>query len=249
MPPPPSPPPRARHRRLVLAATAVLVLVLLPSAQGFVPFSGSPTTSSALPQPGVLFTLPTGSNNFWPRSSFSRPRTPTVLFAAATTDTTNNLDENDDDNDWVESPCPCTELGQGTGDPGPLTERCDIGDVVVLALPPSVPPSVRPHPLALAVVDGPSEVCLLCMRDPDCNEWYRDYRDEEATVLKDMSAAALVRVISDAYYSQRNIPSLGATGYGAEAEDCWLIEEKDIPEGVGRPLEFTATAPWMFLGS
>jgi len=261
-------PPPQRHCLLVLPVTAVLLLLLLPSAQAFFPRSRSsacPTTAaSSFPQPGLGFRLTTpadsSTTNTSPRSSLSSflstsylPQARVgvrVLFTVATdststTTSTNSNEDDDDGDDWVESPCPCTELGQGSSAAGPLTDRCDIGDVVVLVLPPSNPNA--PSPLALAVVDGPNEVCLLCMRDPDCPEWYRDYRDE-IQVLTDVTSAALVRVISDAYYSQRNIPSGGGTGYGADAVDCWLIDEEDLPEGLGRPLDFIQNAAWMFLG-
>ena len=56
-----------------------------------------------------------------------------------------------------------------------------------------------------------------------------------------------IQVIDQAGYSQRNIPSLGGgVGYGAEAEDCWFIDEDDIPDGVLRPLDSCFTAPWMY---
>jgi hypothetical protein len=227
------------------AVAAVLFLLLLPSAQAFFPHSptsASPTTAaSPLPQPGLGVRLanPTDTSVPNPRAGVR------VLFIAAT-DSTSTGTDGDDEDDWVESPCPCTEIGQGSSAAGPLTDRCDIGDVVVLVLPPFLPGA--PSPLALAVVDGPKEACLLCMRDPDCPEWYRDYRDE-VKVLTDVSSAALVRVINDAYYSQRNIPSNGGgVGYGADAVDCWWIDEEDLPEGLGRPLDFVQNAPWMFLG-
>ena len=55
------------------------------------------------------------------------------------------------------------------------------------------------------------------------------------------------QVIDQAGYSQRNIPSLGGgVGYGAEAEDCWFIDDDDIPDGVLRPLDSCFTAPWMY---
>lgn len=36
-----------------------------------------------------------------------------------------------------EAACPCSDLGTGVGlgQAGPLTEACDVGDVVVLVLP------------------------------------------------------------------------------------------------------------------
>jgi hypothetical protein len=69
--------------------------------------------------------------------------------------------------------------------------------------------------------------------------WYRDCRDE-VKVLTDVSSAALVRVISDAYYIPMNISSNGG-GIGvrneAGAVDCWLIDEKDLPDGLEGPLD------------
>jgi hypothetical protein len=147
---------------------------------------------------------------------------------------------------WDESPCPCTDLGEGSGSPGPLTDSCTVGDVIVLVLPYSL--SHSSTSLALAVVDGPNEACLLCLRDPETLEWYRDHRSD-ATVLRGVTTASLLQVIENASYSQRNIPSLGGgVGYGADAEDCWLIEEKDLPGGLVKPLDVKATAPWMFVG-
>jgi len=138
------------------------------------------------------------------------------------------------EDEWVESPCPCTELGLGSGAAGPLTDRCNVGDVVVLVHSPSFPGV--PSPLVLAVVDGPNEVCLLCMRGL---KWYRDCRDE-VNVLTNVSSTALVRVLSDAHYSPRNMSSNGGAiqmGYEASAVDCWLIDEEDLPDGLGRSLD------------
>lgn len=147
---------------------------------------------------------------------------------------------------WDESPCPCTDLGEGLGSPGPLTDSCTVGDVIVLVLPSSL--SHSSTFLALAVVDGPKEACLLCLRDPETREWYRDNRSD-ATVLRGLTRESLLQVVENASYSQRNIPSLGGgVGYGADAEDCWLIEEKDLPGGLVKPLDVKATAPWMFVG-
>ncbi|TFJ87420.1 hypothetical protein NSK_001752 [Nannochloropsis salina CCMP1776] len=135
---------------------------------------------------------------------------------------------------------------EGSGSPGPLTDSCTVGDVIVLVLPYSL--SHSSTSLALAVVDGPNEACLLCLRDPETLEWYRDHRSD-ATVLRGVTTASLLQVIENASYSQRNIPSLGGgVGYGADAEDCWLIEEKDLPGGLVKPLDVKATAPWMFVG-
>jgi hypothetical protein len=129
---------------------------------------------------------------------------------------------------------------------GPLTDSCAVGDVIVLVLPSSL--SHSSTFLALAVVDGPNEASLLCLRDPETREWYRDNRSD-ATVLRGVTTENLLQVIENVSYSQRNIPSLGGgVGYGADAEDCWLIEEKDLPGGLVKPLDVKATAPWMFVG-
>lgn len=182
----------------------------------------------------------------------------------------------------------------------PLTDSCEVGDVVVLILPhlASPPSSTQTHTIALslAVVDGEEEATLLCLREEGSKEWYRDNRQEP---LRGLTSAVLVQVvcvcvcislylkngfdsgiffgalvcfliylyvafacsfhthsfctyiytqvIDQAGYSQRNIPSLGGgVGYGAEAEDCWFIDEDDIPDGVLRPLDSCFTAPWMY---
>ena len=51
-------------------------------------------------------------------------------------------------------------------------------------------------------------------------------------------------------HARSNIPSLGGgVGYGAEAEDCWLVERSDLPESVWAalrlPIDTVGTAPWM----
>lgn len=47
--------------------------------------------------------------------------------------------ENKDDGEMAmeEANCPCSDMGSGTGlgQAGPLTELCDVGDVVVVVLP------------------------------------------------------------------------------------------------------------------
>ena len=94
-----------------------------------------------------------------------------------------------------EANCPCSDMGSGTGlgQAGPLTELCDVCDVVVLVLAgtfvrcawASAALSIRlmgsglygaaratdadaeGKMLALAVVDGDDEATLLCLRDAE----------------------------------------------------------------------------------
>ena len=113
--------------------------------------------------------------------------------------TTSNNEDGDGSGDWVEAPCPCTELGQGQGAVA-LTERCEVGDVVVLVRPTT-------NALALAVVDGPTEACLLCLRDPDADaiEWYRDYRVRTCGVLQDGCVEPLWVMKPPAYKSSPSV--------------------------------------------
>ena len=91
----------------------------------------------------------------------------------------------------AEAICPCTDIGLGQSRI-PLTDKADVGDVVVLLLP--------AQRQMLAVVDGDYMATLLCMRDASSNEWWRDDR---AAVLEDIGGESIVKVIFNVFYSQR----------------------------------------------
>jgi len=62
----------------------------------------------------------------------------------------------------------------------------------------------------------------LCVREIGSTEWYPDSRAEPLYLESDQ----IVKVM-DTYPSQRPIPSLGGgIGYGAEAVDCWELQEE-----------------------
>jgi len=86
-----------------------------------------------------------------------------------------------------------------------------------------------------ALIDADSLVVqLLCVREQGSKELYADSRVAPFT----LDEANIVRVL-DVYPSQRPIPSLGGgIGYGAEAVDCWELQE-DIDDDVALPFEDT----------
>eukprot|EP00286_Rhodomonas_abbreviata_P010234 CAMPEP_0181328810 /NCGR_PEP_ID=MMETSP1101-20121128/22944_1 /TAXON_ID=46948 /ORGANISM="Rhodomonas abbreviata, Strain Caron Lab Isolate" /LENGTH=188 /DNA_ID=CAMNT_0023437783 /DNA_START=3 /DNA_END=566 /DNA_ORIENTATION=+ len=95
-------------------------------------------------------------------------------------------------------------------------------DCVEFIMPPDMK-AKHSKSLALGAIVDPDQLLVqpLCVREEGSTELYPDSR-ESPIILNDDQ---IVRIM-DTYPSQRPIPSLGGgIGYGAEAVDCWELQE------------------------